>query len=116
MRLNERNRSALQGSGSLGAPILTALLGAPDLTPTVISREESTATFPDGVRVVKAKLDDEDSLVAALQGQDAVVVALTTFADDAQYKIIDAAIKAGVKRFIPSEVGKESPQVLHCAS
>ena len=40
--------------------------------------------------------------------KDAVVVALATGAvtnDDLAYKLIDAAVAAGVKRFVPSEFG-----------
>lgn len=46
----------------------------------------------------------EDELVEAFRGQDAVVSAVGAegFAD--QIKYVDAAIKAGVKRFLPSEL------------
>lgn len=45
------------------------------------------------------------SLLSALKGQDAVVSSITTAAIAQQQAIVDAAVKAGVKSFIPSEFG-----------
>lgn len=42
-------------------------------------------------------------LTMALAGQDAVVSALTTSAMETQILLIQAAVKAGVRRFLPSE-------------
>lgn len=49
-----------------------------------------------------------DSLVQVFQGQDAVVcaTAATNIAD--QRKVIDAAVAAGVKRFLPNEFGADT--------
>ncbi|KAI8287506.1 Aspyridones efflux protein apdF [Colletotrichum sp. SAR 10_99] len=77
-------------------------------TVTAISRTSSTATFPAGVAVRKADLASVESLTAALAGQDAVVSAISTVAavvKGAQDPLVDAAVAAGVKRFIPSEYG-----------
>lgn len=50
----------------------------------------------------------EDELLAAFSGQDAVVLTISP-EDIGQIKsLIDAAIKAGVKRFIPSEFGSDT--------
>ena len=46
-----------------------------------------------------------DSLKEVLQGQDAVVSTLGTFAVGNQKPLVDAAVAAGIKRFIPSEFG-----------
>lgn len=46
-----------------------------------------------------------DSLVAALKGQDAVVSTLNDAFLPVQLKLIEAAVQAGVKRYIPSEFG-----------
>ena len=46
--------------------------------------------------------------MSALRGQDAVVSALTTPALDSQLLLIDAAVEAGVRRFIPSEFGSDT--------
>ena len=44
-------------------------------------------------------------LVTAFQKQDAVVMTIGTLQAEQSYRFIDAAIQAGVKRFIPSEFG-----------
>jgi hypothetical protein len=44
-------------------------------------------------------------LSEAFKGQDAVVSVIATAGIRDQHKIVDAAVKAGVKRFIPSEYG-----------
>ena len=48
------------------------------------------------------------SLVAAFQGQDAVISTIATSNLTDQKRIIDAAVDAKVKRFIPSEFGWDS--------
>jgi uncharacterized protein YbjT (DUF2867 family) len=96
-------------NGSIGAPILTALLAEPSFNVTILSRASSSATFPPGTpikRVSDAFAVEE--LKEAFKGQDAVVVALTTASvtrDDLAFRIIDAAVAMGVKRLIPSEFG-----------
>ena len=45
----------------------------------------------------------ENSLVAALKGQDAVVSAVGGAGFLQQKPVVEAAVKAGVKRFIPAE-------------
>ena len=49
--------------------------------------------------------DSFDSLVTALEGQEALVSTVASAAIQAQKLLIDAAVKAGVKRIIPSEFG-----------
>ena len=74
---------------------------------TVLSRESSEATFGPGITVRKTDFSDGD-LELAFKGQDAVVSAVgaTGFGDQA--KFVDAAVRAGVKRFIPSEFSSNS--------
>jgi uncharacterized protein YbjT (DUF2867 family) len=72
---------------------------------TAISRESSTATFPDGVTVKKVDFDSLESLKAGLAGLDAVVSVAATVAVGTQKAVIDAAFASGVRRFIPSEYG-----------
>lgn len=92
----------MQASGSIGKIILDALVGAPQFKLTAVSRSSSDATFPAGVKVRKSDFSESD-LVSAFAGQDAVisVVGMGGFSD--QKKFIDAAVSAGVKRFLPSE-------------
>ncbi|KAK6216839.1 isoflavone reductase [Colletotrichum tabaci] len=93
-------------SGNVGAGVLPQLLKS-DLDVTILSRQGSSATFPDGAKVVKSDYSAE-SLEKVLKGQDAVVSMLPIMALEEQTKIAEAAIKAGVKRFIPSEYGSDS--------
>lgn len=80
---------------------------------TVLSRASSESTFPAGVNVRKSDFSDAD-LVSAFKGQDAVVSVVGATAFPEQKKFIDAAISAGVKRFLPSEYSANtlSPAVL----
>jgi uncharacterized protein YbjT (DUF2867 family) len=55
--------------------------------------------------VIRADFSSHESLTRALAGQDVVVNAVTAAAGDTQKALIDAAIAAGVKRFVPSEFG-----------
>ena len=99
-------------TGSVGAPILKALLEEPSFNITILSRATSSATFPDGIPVKKVSDDFTTAeLTEAFQGQDAVVVAISTTPvtkdgkDGLAFRLIDAAVSAGVRRFIPSEYG-----------
>jgi NmrA-like family len=68
----------------------------------VLSRESSEATFDPDVTVRKTDFSEGD-LELALRGQDVVVSAVGATGFQDQKKIIDAAVRAGVKRFMPSE-------------
>lgn len=74
---------------------------------SVLSRPESTATYDSNVKVFKSDYS-EASLVEAFKGQDAVVSALGAGGLGDTTKVIDAAVKAGVKRFLPSEYGSNT--------
>lgn len=93
--------------GSLGTPTLQELQKS--FTVTVLTRESSTTTYPSTVRVITV-LDSypESDLEAAFAGQDAVVSTITTTSTSVQKRFVDAAIKAGVKRFIPGEFGGDT--------
>lgn len=57
---------------------------------------------------MRANFDSFDSLKSAFQGQDAVVSLVASHVLASQSKLIDAAIAAGVKRYIPSEFGSNT--------
>lgn len=73
-----------------------------------MTRESSSATFPSTVNVIKTDYSPE-SLAKAFEGQDAVVSLVGASGLGDQDKLIDAAVKAGVKRFLPSEYGSNTP-------
>lgn len=71
---------------------------------TVITRAESTSAFPPDLKVVETQYTEEN-LAKALQGQDVVLCLIDSGALQVESLIIDAAASAGVKWFIPSELG-----------
>ena len=72
---------------------------------TVLTRTSSSHSFPSSVTVIAVDYESLDSLTNALKGQDAVVSTLASLAIGNQLLLVEAAAKAGVKRFIPSEFG-----------
>ncbi|KZL68275.1 Rossmann-fold NAD(P)(+)-binding protein (isoflavone reductase) [Colletotrichum tofieldiae] len=91
-------------SGLVGLRVVKALLEK-GFEVTAISREILNSRIPIRSR---PNLTSVESLTAAFAGQDAVISAISTVAvivPGAQDPLIDAAVAAGVKRFIPSEYG-----------
>ncbi|KAF2258724.1 isoflavone reductase family protein-like protein CipA [Lojkania enalia] len=103
-----KNVVIIGAGGNLGPSILNVFLESSSFNVTVLSRQESKATFPAGVNVVKADYSSIDSLKSAFQGQDAVISLVAGSAIGDQQKLIDGAIAAGVKRFLPSEYGSNT--------
>ncbi|KFY35868.1 hypothetical protein V494_05520 [Pseudogymnoascus sp. VKM F-4513 (FW-928)] len=102
-----KNVIVIGASGNIGGAIFKGIVASNKFTVTVLTRPESTATYPAGIKTIQSDYS-EQSLVDAFQGQDAVVSALGAAGLAEEIKIIDAAVKAGVKRFIPSEYGSNS--------
>ena len=93
-------------------PLLAAFDNNPHFTVSVLSRNSSTQTFPAHITVHRVSDDyPEAELVEAFKGQDAIISAITTASAAQQHAIIDAAIKAKVKRFMPSEFGSDTRNV-----
>lgn len=97
-----------QASGNLGPAILTALRESKLFDVTVLTRQESSHKFPQDVKVKPVDYASKQSLVTALQGQDGLVSTLSIFGIESQKTLVDAAIEAGVQRFIPSEFGSDT--------
>ncbi|RDW91654.1 hypothetical protein BP5796_02819 [Coleophoma crateriformis] len=108
-----KNVTIIGASGNVGKLVLGAFDGASQFKVTVLSRSSSDATFPAGFTIRKTDYSESD-LVAAFQGQDAVISVVGMGGFTEQKKFIDAAVAAGVKRFIPSEFSSNtlSPAVL----
>lgn len=88
----------------VGPAIVEALLqGGFDIQ--ILTRKANSSTSPNNARVIEVDYSDSVQLDSVLKGQDAVVSALGATAMEAQYHLIDAAVRAGIKRFIPSEFG-----------
>lgn len=75
---------------------------------TVLTRQSSSHNFPRTVTVVPVDYDSLESLTNALKGQDAVVSTIASAAIVTQLRLVEAAAKAHVKRFIPSEFGSNT--------
>ncbi|KAI8625796.1 NAD(P)-binding protein [Xylariaceae sp. FL1651] len=99
---------ALAGAtGNLGPTILDQLLKA-GFQVTALTRQSSNHKFPESVTVKAVDYDSVESLTDALQGQDAVISTLGAMALSKQLHLVEAAVKANVKRFIPSEFGSDT--------
>ena len=97
------------GGTTIGHHILQALVVDGDFDVTAIIRESSKTTFPATVNVIRiANRFAHSELVKALRGQDVVVSATGLSGHESQFKLIEAAIEAGVQRFIPSEWGMDN--------
>ncbi|KAI1347844.1 NAD(P)-binding protein [Xylaria sp. FL0043] len=99
---------AIAGStGNLGQAILKQVVEA-GFDVTVLTRSHSTHSFPQSVKVAEVDYESLDSLTNVLRGQDAVISTIATAALDRQLLLVEAAAKAGVKRFLPSEFGSDT--------
>jgi uncharacterized protein YbjT (DUF2867 family) len=88
-----RNVLIIGATGNLGPSIVAAL--TPHFTVTI------DPSFP------------HDAMVKAFTGQDAVVVTTPGADPSIQKRFIDAALEAGVKRFMPSEFGGDTMNIAH---
>ncbi|EHK42611.1 uncharacterized protein TrAtP1_002367 [Trichoderma atroviride] len=96
---------ALLGKGMLGSAILPQLLEK-GFEVTLFTRSESSVKdLPSGVHVAEVDYSSISSLTDAMKGKDVVICTITSTAIPEQKVIIDAAIQAGVKRFIPADFG-----------
>lgn len=101
-----KNILLIGAGGSIGRYILAALLAEPTLTITVLTRASSTSTLPAGVpSITIPDTYPTADLITAFRGQDVVISCLTTLSTSDQFRFIDAAVAAGVRRYVPSEYG-----------
>lgn len=95
--------------GDLGPSILSAFDDDPHFTVSILARNSSQSTFPSHLKVYRVGEDyPEAELLEAFKGQDAVVSTIATSSAGLQKRLIDAAVKTGVKRFVPSEFGSDT--------
>ncbi|KAF5006232.1 hypothetical protein FDECE_7392 [Fusarium decemcellulare] len=100
-----KNVAVAGASGDLGSHVFKKLVESGKFNIRVLKRVGSESKFPEGTEVVEVDYESLDSLTAALKGQEVVVSTLTTLAAATQSVLIDAAVAAGVQRFLPSEFG-----------
>ncbi|EIN05894.1 NAD(P)-binding protein [Punctularia strigosozonata HHB-11173 SS5] len=98
------------GTGAtLGLPVVEQLVAA-KFDVIVLSRTDTPSGIPAGVTARRVDYDSVASLTAALRDVDGVVSTVGGGALSGQKKIIDAAVAAGVQRFLPSEFGNDLQQ------
>jgi nucleoside-diphosphate-sugar epimerase len=100
-----KNVTLVGGSGRLGTFVLDKLLASNKFNVQVLKRAGSSSTYAAGIKVVEADFADLESLKAAFQGQDAVASIIGDAGVLSQKLMVDAAVAAGVKRFLPSNFG-----------
>ncbi|TEY61528.1 hypothetical protein BOTCAL_0167g00030 [Botryotinia calthae] len=105
-----KNVIIVGAAGNLGTLILSTFHADPNFNVSILSRKSSRSVFP--AHLVVHRVSDEypeDELLEALKGQDVVISTIAKTAAAVQQKaIIDAAVKAGVKCFVPSEFGNDT--------
>ncbi|KAF1922099.1 hypothetical protein BDU57DRAFT_511278 [Ampelomyces quisqualis] len=100
------NVALIGGTGTLGAPVLKALK-ASEFNVYVINRQTSKSVYPR-TQVITVPDDlNVDEVAQALREQeiDALIITIAGSHVDSQKKLIDAALKSGVKRVMPAEFG-----------
>ncbi|KAK4496884.1 hypothetical protein PRZ48_011333 [Zasmidium cellare] len=106
--MSSYKKVAIAGAtGNLGPSLVNALLDA-GFEVTVLTRVGGSKppSLPQGVsKVIPIDYTSVSSLTSALQGQDVFVSNIPNHGD--QKPLIDAAIAADVKRFLPSEFGMD---------
>ena len=96
-------------TGNVGQAILDSILATGIHKVSVITRSESSSSskLPDSVIIHRGSYTDESFLVAALAGQDILILAVSFMSYSAQDPIIRAAAKAGVPWILPTEYGSD---------
>ncbi|KAH6952436.1 hypothetical protein BKA56DRAFT_605238 [Ilyonectria sp. MPI-CAGE-AT-0026] len=105
MAPNIKNVTIAGATSTTGVPILAALLASNLFHVTVLTRKGSKHTFPAEVIVKHVDYTSIQDLTAALRGQDALINTTNIVEPVPQFNLIDAAVAAGVYRYLPSEYG-----------
>ncbi|KAI0805489.1 NmrA-like family protein [Xylaria sp. FL0064] len=93
-------------TGSIGSLVLEAFQKDSSFNLTVLQRASSKSRLPGHSKIITiADSYPVEELVAAFHGQDVIINCITTISVRDQYRMVDAAITAGVKRYVASEYG-----------
>jgi NmrA-like family len=102
------------GTGNLGGRIIKALIARGAEVRAIVRNGSEPEKIPKltalGAKVITVDLSDVEELKQACQGTSCVVSALAGLHEtivDSQIKLLDAAISAGVPRFIPSDFASD---------
>jgi uncharacterized protein YbjT (DUF2867 family) len=97
------------GGGHLGSHVVSAFDTDPHFEVSILSRHSSKFTFPPHIPVHRVSDNyEETELVEIFTGQDAIICTIASEAVHQQKPIINAAVKARVRHFVPSEFGHDT--------
>ncbi|KAJ6134475.1 hypothetical protein N7523_000797 [Penicillium sp. IBT 18751x] len=110
---NAVERVAIVGAGgTVGSHLASALLQTGKHTVTALSRKNSSNKLPEGILVASVDYDDEETIVAALKGQQILIITMAPTAPrDTHSKLVQAAVKAGVPYVMPNSYAGDMEQV-----
>ncbi|KAK3302865.1 uncharacterized protein B0T15DRAFT_437868 [Chaetomium strumarium] len=95
-------------TGHIGQIFVSELLKTGKHTITALTRAESKGTPPESVKRVQVNYNDQETLVAALRGQDFLIITLAVRAPpDTHRKLVRAAAATGVPYVMPSFYGSD---------
>ncbi|KAH8674459.1 CipA protein [Tricladium varicosporioides] len=101
-----QNIAIVGAGGQIGKFITEAILKKGKHNLTAITRADGGSQIPAGVTIQKVDYADQNSIVEALKGQDALIITMGVMAPpDQQSKLIEAAAIAGVPWVFPNEFG-----------
>ncbi|KAI9345985.1 hypothetical protein DFJ73DRAFT_790152 [Zopfochytrium polystomum] len=89
-------------TGTAGSRVLQALVKSGIFNVTAVVRKPNNS-FPSVVNVKVVDFDSAEDLAAVFESQDAVIDCTMSPDSSMPLRMIDAAVAAGVSRFIPSE-------------
>ena len=101
------NIAIVGATGSVGQYFTKELLASGKHTVTAITRKGSTNTMPSGVKVAEIDYDQPETIVKALQGQQALIITMKTGQIEASKKLVAAAAEANVPWVVPNEYGPD---------
>ena len=91
------NIAIVGANGNIGKHITSALLAKGGFNITAISRSNFSHIYPAELRTASIDYADPSTIVAALRGQDALIITMSVFAPkDTSEKLIRAAAAADV--------------------
>ncbi|KAK2760623.1 oxidoreductase [Colletotrichum kahawae] len=104
--------AVIGGTGDLGHVVVQQLVAAGIFDVAVVTRDsrDTRGKIPTGAKTAEADYESPESLTTAFRGFDAVVCTLPGHLEALLLRILDAAIAAGVRRFVPSEFGSDHRQ------
>ncbi|KAI1840093.1 hypothetical protein JX266_013696 [Neoarthrinium moseri] len=101
-----KNVLLIGATGTIGSVVLEALLKESVFEVTILQRASSQSKLSPALKSIK--IDDgypTEALISTFQEQDVILNCMTSMSVADQFRMIDAAIAAEVKRYVPSEYG-----------